>query len=152
MSDADQTDPMSDSVDPAVDPAVDLALSDDASARRPAGMCRGPGHLVVYGNPAFIAAFGEQAVGMPAREILLDFPPEGFALFDMVLAGGKPLARWIRFAKEDWRLTVAPRIDPTGDVYGVSFHMRARSDVSVVGPEPGPGPELPHYGPGRRFA
>jgi hypothetical protein len=104
--------------------------------------------LVVHGNPAFIAAFGEQAVGMPAREILLDFPTEGFALFDLVLAEGKPLARWIRFAEEDWRLTVAPRMDATGEVYGVSFHMRARSDVPVVGP----GPELPHYGPGRRFA
>jgi hypothetical protein len=48
---------------------------------------------------------------------------------------GKPLARWIRMGGEDWRLTVAPRSDPTGgDVYGVSFHLRARSDT----------PELPH--------
>jgi hypothetical protein len=109
-------------------------------------MCRGPGHLLVYGNPAFVATFGAKAVGMPAREVMLDFPSEAFALFDQVLAGGKPLACWIRYAKEDWRLTVAPRVDPAGEAYGVSFHLRARSDVPAVGPE------LPHYGPGRRFA
>ena len=48
-------------------------------------MCRGPGHIVVYGNPAFIAAFGARAVGMPARESLLDLPPGAFALLDTVL-------------------------------------------------------------------
>jgi hypothetical protein len=151
VSDADQTAPIPDpesepTPDPADDPAVDAATVDDASARRPAGMCRGPGHLLVYGNPAFVASFGDKAIGMPAREIMLDLPSDAFALFDKVLSEGKPLASWIRYQKEDWRLTVAPRIDPTGDVYGVSFHMRAKSDVPVVGPE------LPHYGPGRRFA
>jgi hypothetical protein len=94
-------------------------------------MCRGPGHIVVYGNPAFIAAFGARAVGMPARESLLDLPPGAFALLDTVLARGKPLARWIRLAGEDWRMTVVPRIDPAGEVYGVSFHLRARSDAAA---------------------
>jgi len=118
-----------------------------APARRPAGVCRGSGHVVVYGNPAFIATFGEGAIGMPARESMLDLPSGAFALFDAVLARAKPLARWIRYAGEDWRLTVAPRLDPdTGEIYGVAFHMRARSDVPVVTTE------LPDYVPGRRFA
>lgn len=106
-----------------------------APARRPAGICRGPGHLVVYGNPAFIAAFGSVAVGLPARESLLELPPDAFALLDTVLARGKPLARWIRLGGEDWRMTVAPRQDPMGEVYGVAFHLRARSDVPVVSAE-----------------
>jgi len=106
-------------------------------------MCRGPGHLVVYGNPAFVATFGAVAVGMPAREIMLDLPSAAFSMFDAVLERGKPLAGWIRYEGEDWRLTVAPRIDPTGDVYGVSFHMRARFDVPVVDSE------LPDIQPGR---
>ena len=134
-----------------------------APARRPAGICRGSGHVVIYGNPAFVAIFGIRAVGMPARESLVDLPAAAFALLDAVLVNGKPLARWIRFAGEDWRMTVAPRRDPgTGEVYGVAFHLRARSDVPVVANElpdelPGEPPgelpgELPHYGPGRRFA
>ena len=109
----------------------------DAPSRRPAGFCRGPGHLLVYGNPAFVAAFGAGAVGMPARESLLEFPPGAFALLDTVLERGKPLARWIRLAGEDWRMTVAPRVDPgTGEVYGVQFHLRARSDVLQVVADP----------------
>jgi hypothetical protein len=113
----------------------------------------------VYGNPAFVAAYGAIAVGLPARESLLDLPPRAFALLDAVLTRGKPLARWIQIGGEDWRLTVAPRADPgTGQTYGVAFHLRARSDVPVVASEltqevPGHPPgELPHYGPGRRFA
>jgi hypothetical protein len=74
---------------------------------------------------------------MPARESLVELPPAAFALLDLVLARGKPLAKWIRFAGEDWRMTVAPRTDPgTGEVYGVTFHMRARSDVPAVAVEP----------------
>ena len=100
---------------------------------RPAGVCTGPGHVVVYGNPAFLAAFGPQCVGLPARESLLDLPAEAFALLDAVLAGGRPLARWIDVTTGEWRMTVAPRIDPeTGEPYGVAFHLRARSDVPVV--------------------
>jgi len=90
---------------------------------------------VVYGNPAFVSAFGSRAVGLPARESLLDLPPTAFALLDAVLSRGKPLARWIRLAGEDWRMTGVPRVDPTGEVYGVSFHLRARSDVPVVASE-----------------
>jgi hypothetical protein len=114
-----------------------------APARRPAGVCHGPGLIVVYGNPAFIATFGKQAVGVPARESLLDLPRGAFALLDTVFARGKPLARWIRFDGEEWRMTAAPRADPgTGEVYGVAFHLRARSDVaeSADSPDSADGP------------
>src|SRR5664280_2051435 len=105
-----------------------------APERPPAGFCRGAGHLVVYGNPAFVATFGSAAVGMPARESLVELPAGAFALLDAVLTCGKPLARWIRFAGAEWRMTVTPRVDPgNGEVYGVVFHLRARSDF---GPDP----------------
>lgn len=100
-------------------------------------MCRGPGHIVVYGNPAFVAVFGRQAVGVPARESLIDLPSSAFAALDAVLARGRPAARWIRFGAEDWRMTVTPRVDPaTGEVYGVAFHLRPRSDKSSVSGDP----------------
>jgi hypothetical protein len=110
-----------------------MPLQDRAPAeRRPAGMCRGQGHVVVYGNPAFVATFGAGAVGMPAREGIVDLPPSAFSLLDAVLTRGKPLAKWIRLGGADWRLTVAPRVDPAGEVYGVSFHLRERSDLPVT--------------------
>lgn len=100
---------------------------------RPAGMCLGSGHLVVYGNSDFVAAFGSRCVGMPAREALVRLPGVAFALFDAVLAGGRPLARWIAIDEQAWRLTAMARLDPeTGTTYGVSFHLRRRSDVPIV--------------------
>ena len=100
---------------------------------RPAAFCVGPGHVVVHGNPAFISAFGESAVGLPSREILVDLHSAAFVLMDAVFESGKPLATWLPGSDEDWRLTVAPRVDPeTGETYGVSFHLRARSDVPIV--------------------
>ena len=100
---------------------------------RPAGLCSGPGHVVVYGNPAFVAAFGEQSVGLPARESMLGLPAEAFVLLDAVLREGRPLARWITREGEDWRLTAMPRFDPeTQEQYGVAFHLRARSDLPVI--------------------
>jgi hypothetical protein len=112
---------------------VSPGLPRSGSTTRPAGMCAGPGHIVVYGNPAFVAAFGAQSVGLPAREGMLGLPAEAFDLLDAVLREGRPLARWIRRAGEDWRLTVTPRIDfETDEPYGVSFHLRARSDLPVL--------------------
>lgn len=100
--------------------------------RRPAAFLYGPAHLVMHGNAAFRAAFGEAAVGVPAREALVDLPREAFALLDAVLERGSPLARWIRWTGEDWRLTAAPRREPGSDEpYGVTMHLRARSDVPV---------------------
>jgi len=95
-------------------------------------MCLGPGHLVVYGNPAFVRQFGAGSLGMPAREVMVDLPDAAFALLDTVLAEGRPLACWIRRDDEDWRMTATPRVDPDGEVYGVRFHLRARSDLPIV--------------------
>ena len=53
-----------------------------ATPQRPAGMCLGPGHMIVYGNPAFVAVFGRQCVGLPARETMLSLPAEAFDLLD----------------------------------------------------------------------
>jgi PAS domain-containing protein len=103
---------------------------------RPAGIAHGLGHLVVYGNPAFRAMFGERAVGLPARESMVDLPPEAFALLDKVLREGRPLARWIRRDGRDWRLTAVPRREPdSGEVYGVAFHLRARDDLPILPPD-----------------
>ncbi len=104
-----------------------------SASDRPAGMCVGSGHLVVYGNPAFVATFGQQCVGLPARETMLSLPPRAFDLLDTVLAGGRPLACWIVVDAEEWRLTAMPRLDAeTGDPYGVSFHLRRRTDLPLI--------------------
>lgn len=100
--------------------------------RRPAAMCLGPGHVVVYGNPAFVAVFGAGVIGIPAREGLVELPREALALLDMVFARRRPLARWIQWLGGEWRLTVAPRVDAeSGETYGVSLHLRERGDVPI---------------------
>ena len=106
--------------------------------RRPAGIAMGHGHVVVYGNPAFRSMFGSAAVGLPARESLVDLPPAAFGLLDAVLSEGRPLARWIERADGSWRLTAIPRRDPeTGEVYGLAFHLRARADLPIVATDEG---------------
>jgi hypothetical protein len=111
-------------------------MTETTTSHRPAGMCLGSGHIVVYGNPAFVATFGPHCVGMPARETMLGLPAEAFDLLDAVLAERRPLARWIAIETEQWRLTAMPRLDfETGQAYGVSFHLRRRSDLPVVRPE-----------------
>jgi len=103
------------------------------ATQRPAGMCLGPGHLIVYGNPAFVATFGQRSVGMPARETMLSLPADAFELLDAVLAESRPLARWIGSGLDEWRMTAMPRLDfETGQAYGVSFHLRRRSDVPIL--------------------
>ncbi len=105
----------------------------DPARCRPAGICSGAGHVVVHGNPAFVAAYGQHAVGLPAREAMLDMPADGFAVLDATFRGGRPLARWILRDGGEWRLTVSPRLDPeSGLVYGVRFHLRARSDLPIT--------------------
>jgi len=92
-------------------------------------MCLGPGHRIVHANPAFVAAFGASCLGIPVREGLVDMPAAGLAVLDAVFERGRPLARWIDWRGGVWRLTVAPRRDvETLDIYGVSMHLRARSD------------------------
>ena len=103
------------------------------SATRPAGLTRGPGHLVVHGNPAFVRVFGVRSVGLPARECMLGLPAEAFELLDAVLRHGRPAARWVELQGRTWRLTAVPSTDPgTDEVYGLAFHLRARSDVPIV--------------------
>jgi hypothetical protein len=98
---------------------------------RPAAFCFGRAHVVMHGNDALAERFGA-CVGLSAREGLIVLPPKAFALMDVVLESGKPLASWIRFDDEEWRLTVAPRIDPeNAEVYGVTIYLRARSDPAV---------------------
>ncbi len=62
----------------------------DPAASRPAGICHGAGHVVVYGNEAFRSVFGGGCVGLPAREGLIGLPPAGFAVLDAVLGRGRP--------------------------------------------------------------
>jgi hypothetical protein len=103
------------------------------SMTRPAGLTRGPGHLVIHGNPAFLRVFGVRSVGLPARECMVALPPEAFELLDAVLRIGRPAARWIELDGEAWRLTAVPRTEPgAADPYGLAFHLRARSDVPIV--------------------
>ena len=103
---------------------------------RPAGIAQGLGHLVVYGNPAFRAMFGDRAVGLPARESMVDLPPEAFALLDAVLREGRPLARWIHRDGREWRLTAIPRRDvDSAEVYGLAFHLRRRDDLPILAPD-----------------
>ncbi len=107
-------------------------------ATRPAGICAGPGHVLIYGNPAFHAQFGSRCIGMPAREVMVDLPETAFALLDAVLERGRPLARWIEREGHEWRLTAMPRRDPATDlVDGIAFHLRARDDEPIVEHEAG---------------
>jgi hypothetical protein len=86
---------------------------------------------VMHGNEAMKERFGA-CVGLPAREGLLPLPARAFALMDAVLDRGKPLATWITVHDEEWRLTVAPRIDPeNAEPYGVTIYLRARSDPAI---------------------
>ncbi len=104
----------------------------DGAHTRPAAMSRGPGHVVVYGNEAFRAIFGDGCIGLPAREGLVGVPAAGFAVLDAVYARGRPGARWIELGGERWRLTAAPMADPeTRAVYGLRFHFRRRDDLPV---------------------
>jgi hypothetical protein len=91
----------------------------------PAAFHVGPGHLIVYGNAAFMEAFGHGCIGQPAREALLDLPSAAFELMDLVYRGGKSLACRIATPAGDQRLVVAARLDPeTGEPYGVTSHLR----------------------------
>jgi hypothetical protein len=78
----------------------------------------------MYANEAFQAEFGDRCLGQPAREVMLALPSKAFEVMDLVLRGGKALARAIEVSGEQRRLVVAPRVDPeTGEVYGVVSHL-----------------------------
>jgi hypothetical protein len=95
-----------------------------AAAQQPVALLYGPGQRIVHGNPAFVAEFGDQALGLPAREALLGLPGRAFDVIDRVLASGQPLACWIEVGGERRRLTVAPRRDPEdNEVYGAAIRL-----------------------------
>ena len=64
-------------------------------------MCVGPGHMVVYGNPAFVSSFGAHCLGMPAREVMIGVPSAAFTVFDVALNEGRAVAAWVRLGDED---------------------------------------------------
>ena len=114
------------------------------SSRRPASLAfhLGAGHLIVHGNPAFVEAFGADAIGQPAREALLDLPPKAFELMDLVFRTGVAGACRVVTARGPRRLVVAPRQDPeTGETYGVSTHLRSIADTAAATPGVDPGRE-----------
>jgi hypothetical protein len=74
-----------------------------------------------------------ECVGLPAREGLTRLGGEAFVVMDAVLERGRPLARWIDIGGEDWRLTVAPRIEPgTNETYGVTIYLREKTDQPMT--------------------
>lgn len=97
----------------------------------PAAFHYGAGHMIMHGNAAFFAAFGRGVIGQPAREALLGLPPKAFELMDLVFTTGKPGACQVKTADGPRRLVVAPRRDPeTGEIYGVTTHLRPLTDRS----------------------
>jgi hypothetical protein len=100
-------------------------MSPDDPPPYPAAFHYGPGHMIVHGNPPFIAMFGPGALGQPAREVMVDLPPKAFELMDLVLSTGKPGACQVPTPAGPRRLVVAARADPeTGETYGVTTHLR----------------------------
>lgn len=94
------------------------------AAQEPVALLYGPGQRIVHGNAAFVAEFGGNKVGLPAREALVGLPAAAFEVVDRVLAAGRPLACWLDIAGERRRLTVAPRRDPeTAEIYGVAIRL-----------------------------
>jgi PAS domain-containing protein len=99
-------------------------VSEAHASSHPGAFHYGPGHLVMYANPAFEAAFGRSCLGQPAREVMLDLPAAAFEVMDLVYRDGKPLARTIKGPGGSRRIVVAPRVDPeSGEVYGVVTHL-----------------------------
>jgi hypothetical protein len=106
-------------------PGTPADQPDGAVPPAPAAFHVGAGHRIVHGNPAFIKAFRQDAIGQPAREALLSLPPKAFALMDLVFDTGKASACQIPTDDGPRRFVVVPRRDPeTGEIYGVTTHYR----------------------------
>ncbi|MDX6580769.1 MAG: hypothetical protein QOJ47_2318, partial [Gaiellales bacterium] len=54
------------------------------TAGHPAAFHYGPGHVVMYANPAFQAEFGASCLGQPAREVMIALPHSAFEVMDLV--------------------------------------------------------------------
>lgn len=116
-----------------VDPVVRIA------SPSPAAFHYGPAHLIMHGNAAFLATFGRGSLGMPAREVMTELPRSAFELMDRVYREGRPLARRLALPGGEHRLVVVPRTDPeSGDVYGVTTHLRAQGPPAQIEEEPVP--------------
>lgn len=95
-----------------------------AGVRRPVALLHGPGHVIVHGNPPFLAEFGRESVGLPAVEALVDLPPAAFELMDLVYRRRRPLATRVSVRGAACRLTVVPKTDiETGEVYGLAMRL-----------------------------
>jgi hypothetical protein len=102
-------------------------MSVETEPRRPspAAFFLGPAHVIVHGNRPFVERFGATCLGQPAREALVDLPPEAFQLMDLVYRSGRSFARQITMRDGRRRFVVAARRDPeTGETYGVATHLR----------------------------
>jgi len=115
------------------------AIAPSVVVRRPAALLYGPAQVIVYGNPPFVAAFGEAVVGLPAREALLEFPPGAFELMALVFETNRPLASWIKIRGIRPRLIAAPRRD-----------IRDRRGLRHRDPPSSPGPDQVRRGLPRR--
>lgn len=94
-------------------------------AGHPAAFHDGAAHIIRWANPQFVALFGADCLGLPAREAMTGLSRAGFELMDRVLREGRPLARRVRSPGGERRLVVVPRRDiETGEVYGVTTHLR----------------------------
>ncbi len=103
---------------------VPAPVPERSAIRRPVALAHGPGHVIVHGNPPFLAEFGRESVGLPAVEALLDLPAAAFELMDLVYREGRPLATRLRVRGMARRLTVVPKFDiETGEVYGVAMRL-----------------------------
>ena len=98
----------------------------DGRARGAAAFPFGPGHVVMHGNPPFLAEFGSDVVAQPAREALVGLPDEAFDVMDLVLRTGRGAATDIETSHGPRRLVVVPRRAPDEDApYGVTTCLRA---------------------------
>jgi hypothetical protein len=105
-------------------PGVAPGVAPGAAVAQPAALLHGPGHVIVHGNPPFLAEFGEATVGLPVAEALISLPGAAFEVIQRVYVRGAPLACWIEVSGERRRLTVAPRKDvETGEVYAVAIRL-----------------------------
>jgi len=86
----------------------------------------GLAHVIRWANPPFLALFGDAVTGLPAREAMPGLGAAGFEVMDRVLREGRPLARRVAAPRGPLRLVAVPRRDiETGEVYGVTIHLRA---------------------------
>jgi hypothetical protein len=101
----------------------------EVASGRPRGAAAfhfGPGHVIMHGNPPFLATFGAAGVGQPAREAMVGLPSVAFDVMDQVLRSGRALATTIETRGGRQRLVVVPRRDPeVEEPYGVTTYLRS---------------------------